>query len=351
MSSIIPFNAGAGLPAYLRNKTFDAGINKDVARGASFPTLSIKGKVFTLVKDNERKVMMRPDDADEVMQNINLSVLRANTKSRVYYAKSYSEEDSQGARPTCHSSDGIAPTADSEAPQSKKCAICAHAVWGSKENEDGTPGKGTSCSVNTRLAVADPDHLDQPLLLRVPAGSRKNFADAVKAAETRGIPYNALVMKVGFDPTAPSPKLTFKLTGLLDDAAYDKASLLYESDIVREIVSLNAVEPEVREAAPGAVDTDELDAAIAAKAAVAQAQAKPAPKLAAPKPVAKPAVKPAPVDMDEIGALIDVTPVPAPAPVRAVAPPPAVKPPVAAPPVSMDNLLDDLDSLLGAKDD
>ena len=30
MSSIIPFNAGAGLPAYLRNKTFNAGINRDV---------------------------------------------------------------------------------------------------------------------------------------------------------------------------------------------------------------------------------------------------------------------------------------------------------------------------------
>ena len=93
MSSIIPFNAGAGLPAYLRNKTADTSINKDVARGASFPTLSIKGKVFTLVKDNERKVLTRPDDPDEVLQSINLSVLRANTKSRVYYAKSYSEED------------------------------------------------------------------------------------------------------------------------------------------------------------------------------------------------------------------------------------------------------------------
>lgn len=351
MSSIIPFNAGANLPAYLRNKTVNTSINKDVARGASFPTLSIKGKVFTLVKDNERKVLMRPDDEDEILQNINLSVLRANTKSRVYYAKSYSEEDSQGARPTCHSSDGVAPAADSEVMQSKKCAICPHAVWGSKVAEDGTAGKGTSCSVNTRLAVADPDKLDQPLLLRVPAGSRKNFADAVKAAETRGIPYNALVMKVGFDPTAPSPKLTFKLTGLLDDEAYAKASLLYESEIVREIVSLNSGEHEAPEPVAGAVDTDELDAAIAARAVVAQAQAKPAAK-ALPKPVVKPAPKPtpAPVDMDEIGALVDAAPAPVVA-ARPVVAPPAIKPHVPATPGTMDNLLDDLDALLGATDD
>lgn len=354
MSAIIPFAPGSQLPAYMQNKAALAAINKDVVSGPSFTVLSIKGKVFTLVKDKTRKVLTRPDDADEVLQFINLSVLRANTKSRVYYAEGYTEGESEGAKPTCQSYDGVTPTANSASPQAKKCGVCPHAVWGSKVRDDGTPGKGTECTVNTRLAVVDPDHMDEPILLRVPAGSRANFADAVKIAEGRGIPYNALVLKVGFDKEAPSPKLTFKPTGLLDDAAYAKATELYDDKTVRDIVGLTEEAPEK---AAVTVDSAELDAAIAAKAAVAQAKA-PAKALAAPK--AKPAAPPpaeTPVSEDALDAVMEA-PAPAPAPAKAAAKPaakpaapPPVKAPVAAPAADMENLLGDLDNLLGMTDD
>lgn len=356
MSDIIPFSS-AQLPAYLSNrKALASALNKDVVTAAQFPTLSIKGKVFTLVRDNERKVMMNPNEPDEVLQSIQLNVLRANTKNRVYYAKSYVEGDSEGARPTCQSNDGVAPTPTSVEPQSNKCAICPHAVWGSKLKDDGTAGEGTECSVNTRLAVTAPDDLTTVFLLRVPAGSRKNYADAVKMADSRGIPYNALVLKVGFDPMAPSPKLTFKPVGLLPDDAYAQATEAYESELVREIVGLGRVdEPAALPApAPGAVSADELDAAIAAKAVVAKA-ATPAPRVV-PKAKAAPdaAVKPAAaVSMDELGALVDAVappkaaPAPAPAPVKA----PAPAPKAAAPAAPLDGLLDELNDLLGMSDD
>jgi hypothetical protein len=329
MSNIVSFSS-TNLPAYLANRTALASINRDVVREASYAVLSIKGKVFTIVKGAEKKVLTRPDDADEVLQNINLSVLRANTKARVLYLKAYVEGDSDNAKPDCSSDDGVAPRADSSAPQSKKCAICPHAVWGT-----GNEGKGTKCSVVTRLAVADPDTLE-PMLLRVPAGSRSNFADAVKAAETRGIPYNALVMKVGFDKEAPSPKLTFKPTGLLDDASYAKASAAYDSDAVRDIVGLGRAEP-AAEVAADPVDVAELDAAIQAKKATDSAKAS-----------AKPA-KPAPVvDMSELDTVV-IAPTPAAAPVK------AAKAPKAAPVTTDDSadsdLLGDLDSLLSASDD
>ena len=186
MSNIVPIANGSLLPAYLRNKTARTDINKDVARGAQFPTLSIKGKVWAIVQNNEKKILTKPEDPDENLQFINLSVLRANTKSRNYYAKAYVEGDSDGARPTCFSDDGEVPDPSAETPQAKKCQACPRNVWGGRINDDGTPGKGTECSPHTRLAVVDPDKLEQPLLLRVPAGSRKNFADAVKMAETRG---------------------------------------------------------------------------------------------------------------------------------------------------------------------
>lgn len=273
MSAIVPLTAGSKLPAYLAKREVLAAINADVVSGgANFGVLSIKGKVFTLVKGAEHKVLTRADDPDEAVQFINLTAVRANTKSRVFYAKAYSEGDSgESARPDCYSSDGVAPAADARRPQAKKCQLCPHAVWGSKP---GLEGKGTACSVNTRLAVVDPESSElEPLLLRVPAGSRSNFADVVKTAQSRGIPYNALVLKVGFDKEAPSPKLTFKLIGLLDDATYEKVNALYTSETVLEIVDL---QPKPAADAPAQIGTateEDLDAALVAKAREEEAKA------------------------------------------------------------------------------
>ena len=340
MSNIIPFSSG-NLPAYLTNKTAFAEINRDVVSGPSFSVLSIKGKAWTLVKDGQRKILTRPDDPDEALQSINLAVLRANTKARVFYIKAYSEEESEGAKPDCYSSDGVAPAADARSPQSTKCATCKHAVWGSKANAD---GKGTACAVNTRLAVADPDNLEEPILLRVPAGSRAAFADVVKLAESRSVPYNALVLKAAFDKEAPAPKITFKITGLLSDEAYTKASAMYESDEVKEVLGLNPKQalpaPAVEAQVEDEVGADELDAALQAKAAVQ--------KAATQKPAK--AVKPAPVIEDEVS--VDeieqvVAPKPAPAAKKVAKPAPA--------PVVEDDeggdLLGDLDDLLASTDD
>lgn len=341
MSAIVPF-AGGSLPAYMKNaKVLAAKVNKDVAVGSSFPSLSIKGKVFTLVKDNERKIMMRADDPDEVMQSINLAIVRANTKARVFYDKDYVDGESDGARPACSSGDGITPYANVPNPQAKKCAVCPHAVWGT-----GREGNGTRCSVNTRLAVADPEKLDEmQLLLRVPAGSRKNYADAVKAADSRGVPYTALVMKVAFDPAAPSPKLTFKPIGLLNDETYAKSEALYDSDVVKDILGLKAVTDEPLALAAPAVDADELDAALAARAesqaAAAVVKAKAAPK-------AKPAPAVTESELDDLTAPADLDEAPPPVKAKPAA---KAKPIVAVADTGMDELMGDLDTLLGGHDD
>lgn len=343
MTAIIPLSAGSNLPAYLANRAALAAINSDVVRGpAGFGVLSIKGKVFTLVKDGERKVLTRDDDPDEVLQSINLSVVRANTKSRVFYMKAYVEgSEGDAAKPDCYSSDGVAPAADARNPQAKKCQLCPHAVWGSKA---GPEGKGTACTVNTRLAVVDPEHVgtegNEPYLLRVPAGSRGNFADVVKAADARGIPYNAMVLKVGFDREAPSPKLTFRLVGLLDDGTFGKVNDLYATELVQDIVGLlparaAATAPQLPppSAETGITEAD-LDAAIAARAArAATDKAKAAAQ--APAPEAEP------------------EPAPAPAP-KAAKPRAAAKPkaePAATGGEDMSSLLGDLDSLLSGTDD
>lgn len=373
MSAIIPLSGATHLPAYLSAAGRDmmAAINSEVLSGGQgFPVMSIKGKVFTLVKGGERKVLVRDDDPEETLQSIEATVVRANPKSRVFYLKAYAEgSEGESGPPDCYSSDGTAPAADARNPQASKCAMCPHSVWGSKV---GTEGKGTACTVNTRLAVVDPLQVAagnevEPYLLRVPAGSRKNFAEVVKTANARGIPYNALALKIGFDREAPSPKLTFRIVGLLDDAAYNTVNGLYEDETVVDIVGLGpvgAAPAPQREAATS--DESDLDAALAAKAArAAAAPAAPAaqPVVAPAAPAAQPAVAPAaPATggaedlLAGLGGVTDVevkAPAPAPAAPRRRAAPAQAAAPAAAPAESggLDSLLEGLDSLLSATDD
>ena len=339
MTSIIPFSAGAKLPAYLQNKAAFAAINKEVTTGALFTTLSIKGKVFTMVRDSERRVMTRADDADEVLQSLTLTAVRANKDGRTFYAKAYDEEESKAARPTCFSYDGIAPDSSADTPQAKKCAACKNNVWGDTPN-----GKGTSCSQNTRLAVVDSDNIQEPMLLRVPPASRTAFNDTVKAAIARGIPYNALALKVSFDPAAATPKLIFKIVGLVDDAAYDKVSELFDSELVGDIIGRATVHADIPAMAALPAPKDEPDADAELDAILS---APPVVK-AVPKPVAKPVVKavpkPAPVVEDVVEEVEEPAPV-----VKAVAKP--VVKAVAKAVESDDDLLADLDSLLADTDD
>lgn len=338
---LVPFESQSNLPAYLADATDLLAINKEVVRAAAFPVMSIKGMKFTHVQDGVKKVLTKPDDPEEVAQSIGVVFLRANLHAKTFYMKKYSEGDSDGARPDCYSYDGVAPSANAAAPQSKKCATCAHNQWGSRMGDgdrDGE-GKGKACQDNARIAISTPDNMN-PTLLRVPPASLKGLKEMLKVVASRKVPYNAVVVKIGFDREAPSPKLTFKPVGLMDDAGYQTVKALYEDDVVRAIVGLDDVASELTEprlAAPK-VDADELDAALAAREVTQKAKAaaepkKPAPVLddeeEAPAPKAKAAkAKPAPEADDE-------------------APAPKAKPASK----SAGDLMADLDELLGGKDD
>jgi hypothetical protein len=328
MSNLVPFS-DAGLPSAIVNRKRTLDVNKDIVTAAPYANLSIKGKVWTLVKDSERKIITKPDDPDETVQSLNLGFLRINMHSKTFYKKKFTEEDSEGQRPDCYSMDGVVPSANAPDAQAKKCAICPHNQWGSRVSEDNT-GKGKACADHARIAVVDPTKIDKPLLLRVPPASLKPLKDALKMVKTRQLQYNEVVFRVGFDMEAASPKLTFKPVGVLDDASYEKACGMFEDEIVRAIVGADddgaVAAPAPEQADDGA---DELDAALAAKNAV-KAEAPPAPPPA-PKPAAKPKKAEAPPP----------------------APPPAPKPAPAPAPVASDgdDLLGDIDSLLSQIDD
>lgn len=334
---LVPFESN-NLPAYLSGETEIRDINADVVRAAAFPVMSIKGKVFTTVKDGLRTVLTKPDDPDEVAQSIGVVLLRANMNAKSFYMKKYAGDDSEGARPDCFSYDGIAPSANAPSPQAKKCAVCPNNVFGQVITENGKKSK--LCSDRGRVAISAPDKME-PMLLNLPPTSLKNLREAVKVVNQRSVgqmklQYNMVVFKVGFDRDEASPLLTFKPVAILDDATYAAVNAMYDDEVVRAIVGADDVpHPDV---APqkAAVEVDELDAALAAKEATDKAKA----KVADTKP--------------------DPTPEPEPEKPKATAKPKAETKPKAEPeakpatkPASggAANLLADLDSLLGNSDD
>lgn len=302
--NIIPFDSGSKLPAYLKQVDV-ATLNSDLTShaGGGFPAISIKGKVFAVVRDGEREVLRNPKDPDSAATSLDVVLLKANKgTSKVFYLKGYNPEQSEGQKPDCYSPDGIAPAADAQNKQAKKCATCPHNQWGSRITEKGA-SKGKACNDTVRMAVAAAGLLNDPMLLRVPPASIRALGEYGQTLAKRGVAYNMVVTKIAFDMDAESPKLTFKPVGFLDDAAYAEVQETVESDIVANILgaSFNAVE-----AAPAAEDTEvpeEAPAPVAkpkpvAKPAPVEAEEEAPAPVAKPKPAAKAAPKPAPVEDD-----------------------------------------------------
>lgn len=257
MTNIVPFESGK-LPAYLKAVDI-AELNQDLTSHAStgFPIMSIKGKVFTLSRGDEKTVLPNPKDPESPATAIDVVVVKVNKgKSKVFYANGYQEGEK--SKPDCFSNNGDKPDAGSKDPQAKSCQVCPHNQWGSKISATG--GKGKSCQDSVRIAIAPPDQVNDPMLLRVPPDSIKALGELGTACAKRGVPYNAVVTKISFDLASATPKLLFKPVGFLDDAAFEAVTQVANSDLVKNILGTGF-------------------------------SAEPAPELPAAKPVAKPKIE------------------------------------------------------------
>lgn len=286
--NIIPFDSGSNLPSFLKNVD-RANLNADLIAHASsgFPVISIKGKVFAVVRDGERELQMNPKDPDSAATSLNVVLLKVNRNaSKVFYLKGYDKDSSEGQKPDCYSNDGIEPAADAQNKQSKKCATCAHNQWGSRISERGAT-KGKACSDAVRTAVAPAGQINDAMLLRIPPASIKAIGEYGLMLAKRGVESHMVVTKVGFDLQAESPKLTFSVVGLLDDEGFAEVQEMRRSDVVASILGSTSAPVEF---AP-AIEAEEAPAPKAAPKDEA-----PAPKA---EVKAKPAkAKPAPVEDD-----------------------------------------------------
>ena len=235
MSQLIPFES-AQLPSFL---TEGFSISNDLlVSGMGYPTVSIKGKVFTLKRGDEKTLITKPDAPDEPAASLEVIILRAGPAgdklSKVYYPTGYSE--GSDAKPACYSNDGVAPSINATDPQSKTCQGCPHNAWGSHVSEDGKKGK--ACSDSKRLAVAPAGQINDPMLLRVPAASLKALTQFGQQLAKRGVPYQAVVAKIGFDYTVAHPALTFKPIGFVGQSDMNEIKEMMESDVVKRITGL-----------------------------------------------------------------------------------------------------------------
>ena len=232
MTNIVAFESGK-LPAYLSAVNVSE-LNQDLTSHASsgFPIMSIKGKVFTLSRGDEKTVLPNPKDPESPATAIDVVIVKVNRgTSKVFYLNGYKEGEQ--AKPDCFSNNGDRPDAGSKQPQAKSCQACAHNQWGSKIGENG--GKGKACQDSVRIAIAPPDQVNDPMLLRVPPASIKALGELGTACAKRGVPYNAAVTKISFDLASATPKLLFKPVGLLDDETFASVQKVADSDIVKNI--------------------------------------------------------------------------------------------------------------------
>lgn len=276
MSKLIPFDSPK-VPAAVAALFGDLGNDELVGNnaGGGFPVISIKGKVFHIVRGDEKTLITKPGD-DDPAGSIEVVIVKANAdRSKVFYSTGYVEGSVE--KPTCYSNDGIAPAADATEPQAKKCAVCPHNQWGAKITEDGKKAK--ACADSRRLAVAAVDAVSDPMLLRVPAASMKNLEEYGKLLATRKAPSFAVVTKVSFDYTVAHPLLKFAPVGWVEDqSTLAQIKDMRDSDIVSQIIGTKPME--------GAHPAEDAPAPTPAAAP------SPAPAAAAPAKAAKPAKAP-----------------------------------------------------------
>jgi hypothetical protein len=239
MSEIIPFESG-NLPAYLKNQNVE-NLNGDLISTVStgFPVVSIKGKIFAIVRGGERTTMMNPKDPDSPATAIEVVLLKGNKGvSKVYYAKGY-QEGTEDQKPDCYSNEGVKPEDNSKNPQSKQCSTCAHNQWGSKIGDNG--GKGKACQDSKRLAIAGAGLINDPYLLRVPPASIKALSEYAAALQKRNLHYSQVVTKIAFEAEAATPKLTFKAMGYLPESAYNEVKAVVDTEVVASILGTGVV--------------------------------------------------------------------------------------------------------------
>lgn len=229
------------LPAHLANNpAYQAMLARSqqaasgIRVGAEFPTLSVKGSKFHLRKDGQNTTLVDPTN-NLPLQRLEVVVLdAAEGLSKVFYKGAYVE--GQTKEPDCYSDDGLRPCGGAE-PQSHSCATCPQNQWGTGRDQAGNPTKGKACADTKKLVILPATALDfAATLLQVTPTALKDWGAYVNQLTSQGIPVQAVITYLQFDPASSHPKLQFLFGGLLDEAGFTKVMERAAGQDVQDII-------------------------------------------------------------------------------------------------------------------
>lgn len=227
-------NLNSKLPAHLQSAASVQNVFANASGDGGFPVISLKGKVFHITRSGERELIT--NEHGDPVSSVECVIVAVNpNRSKVYYTTAYTDGDNSS--PTCYSHDGVRPAVDAENPQCKTCAACPQNVWGSSTHNG---QKRKACVDNMRLAVVAVDQINDPMLLRVPAGSLKFLNEYGKLLAKRGVAPQHVVTRVSFDPDA-NFALKFKAERFVsaEEMAEIDAALASEKDTIDEITGIS----------------------------------------------------------------------------------------------------------------
>jgi hypothetical protein len=262
MANIIPIDQARALaPAKMRER-FQAGttVNKNFAEGVrdTFPSLSIKGKVFRMRQGGKEIPYVDPT-TNQVMTFLDVVFVNASRLlAKSYYKKGFNEGDMDP--PNCWSLDSIRPDPSVAEKQSPICASCPMNAFGSRITDSGKSAK--ACQDQRRIAVTLPHLLGQDVpttvLLRVPQSSLKPMKEYVDMLARHQFEPTGCISRLSFDYNEAFPKLNFQFVKGLNDEEYDKVEATGASDYVQQM--LNVPEDTARSQPVPAGGLQELEA-------------------------------------------------------------------------------------------
>lgn len=284
MSNIALFKSGSVIPEYLRSATDD--ITQEIAGSSGNAAISIKGGVWRMIVGGE-------EVATNEERAMNFVVIAATKGvSRTFYAEKY--EEGKDIKPTCWSTEGVAPNPEVPAPQSKRCETCPQNIEGSGD------GKSRACRYSKRLAVALENDIEGHIFrLNVPAKSYFGKAEGDKMGlkafgnflKGHGIPITGIVTEARFDTSEAVPVLKFRAVRPLSQPEWEAAKARSTTEEVRSLLELRFA-PSKKEDVPALpqafaeapIPSDAVEAEPAAPAEPVK-RAKPKETVQAPKDV------------------------------------------------------------------
>lgn len=350
MSNVVPAGQTMpAIPAFIKAHAAKAvAENEDLKSGLFVgmpqpPRLSIRGKIFRIVKDGDEEPLMKKGEDGELepVSALNVVILKANKGLyKLYYSKPFEQDQEEAVAPDCYSFDGITPSPMAQHKQCETCAACPRNVWGSRVTEAGK--KTRECSDNKLLAVMATGGVKQKLgsenkfgqvfqLKVTPSALNRSKEDRqadpqspyswvefvnmineypIGNGESQGVPIRAVSTKLFFDSNAAHPQLRFKMQQFLTADDFDFVEARADGEdvdlCISEQVTASVAPAPLKLAAPAKPAADQDDDALpetgaattavpATKAEGAKRGRKPAQAAAAAVPDEKPpkAAKPA----------------------------------------------------------